>query len=105
VGDGAAALESLKRAVAIARRIAYPTLTWQAADLLARAQILVGDAEKAGAAARLAHDTVARIAAAAPEASLAATLWRWPRVIGDAGDGRTRAPDVARAVNSGTRQR
>ena len=105
VGDGAAALESLERAVAIACRIAYPTLTWQAADLLARAQILVGDAEKAGAAARLAHDTVARIAAAAPEASLAATLWRWPRVIGDAGDGRTRAPDVARAVNSGTRQR
>src|SRR5436309_2053819 len=81
VGDGAAALESLERAVAIACRIAYPTLTWQAADLLARAQILVGDAEKAGAAARLAHDTVARIAAAAPEASLAATLWRWPRVI------------------------
>ena len=72
---------SLDRAVAIARRIAYPTLTWQAADLLARANLALGAAEKAGAAARLAQDTVAAIAAAAPEPSLADTLWHWPRVL------------------------
>jgi tetratricopeptide (TPR) repeat protein len=80
-GDAAAAVESLDRAVVIARRIAYPTLTWQAADLLARANLALGAAEKASAAARLAEDTVAAIAAAAPEPSLTDTLWRWPRVL------------------------
>src|SRR5438105_1619033 len=80
-GDAAAAVESLKRAVAIARRIAYPTLTWQAADLLARASMALGARDEANAAARLAADTVAAIAAAAPESSLADTLRQWPRVI------------------------
>jgi class 3 adenylate cyclase/tetratricopeptide (TPR) repeat protein len=80
-GDAAAAVESLNRAVAIARRIAYPTLTWQGADLLARASMALGAGEEANAAARLAEDTVVAIAAAAPESSLANTLWRWPRVI------------------------
>jgi tetratricopeptide (TPR) repeat protein len=80
-GDAAAAAESLDRAVAIARRIAYPTLTWQAAELLARAQLRLGAAEKAGAAARLAQDTVAAIAAAAPEPALADTLRHWARVV------------------------
>jgi class 3 adenylate cyclase/tetratricopeptide (TPR) repeat protein len=80
-GDAAAAADSLDRAVAIARRIGYPTLTWQAADLLARARVLLGEAEQAEAAARLARETVDVIAAAAPESSLAETLWRWPRVI------------------------
>ena len=80
-GDAAAAVDSLDRAVAIARRIGYPTLTWQAADLLARASLALGIAEKAHAAAGIAQDTVAAIAAAAPESSLADTLWRWPRVI------------------------
>jgi len=46
-GDAAAAVESLKRAVAIARRIAYPTLTWQAADLLARASMALGARDEA----------------------------------------------------------
>jgi hypothetical protein len=50
-------------------------------DLLARASVTLGAAEKATAAARLAQDTVAAIAAAAPEPSLADTLWRWPRVL------------------------
>jgi len=80
-GDAAAAIESLKRAVAIARRIAYPTLTWQAADLLARANMAAGADDEANAAAHLAEDTVAAIAAAAPESSLADTLRRWPRVV------------------------
>ena len=80
-GDAAAATESLKHAVAIARRIAYPTLTWQAADLLARASMALGAGDEANAAARLAADTVAAIAAAAPESSLADTLRQWPRVI------------------------
>src|SRR5262249_43637679 len=80
-GDPAAAAESLGRAVAIGRRIGYPTLTWQAADLLARAHMTLGAAAEARAAAQLAEDTVAAIAAAAPEPALAATLSRWPRVI------------------------
>src|SRR5438105_3283001 len=80
-GDAAAAVESLKRAVAIARRIAYPTLTWQAADLLARASMALGAGDEANAAARLAADTVAAIAAVAPESALADTLRQWPRVI------------------------
>jgi class 3 adenylate cyclase/tetratricopeptide (TPR) repeat protein len=80
-GDAAGSAASLERAVAIARRIGYPTLTWQAADLLARANLALGAAEKAHAAARLAEDTVAVIAAGAPESALADTLWRWPRVI------------------------
>jgi class 3 adenylate cyclase/tetratricopeptide (TPR) repeat protein len=79
--DAAAATESLGRAVAIGQRIGYPTLIWQAADLLARAQMALGAADDARGAARLAEDTVATIAAAAPEPALAETLSRWPRVV------------------------
>jgi class 3 adenylate cyclase/tetratricopeptide (TPR) repeat protein len=79
-GDAAAAASDLDRAVAIARRIGYPTLAWQAADLLARARLRLGHGEQAGAAARLAEDTLAAIAAAAPDAALADSLRRWPRV-------------------------
>ncbi len=79
-GDAAAAVGSLERAVTIARGIGYPTLTWQAADLLARAHAALGAADKARDAASLAEQTVASIAAAAPEAALAHALWRWPRV-------------------------
>jgi len=80
-GESVAAAESLGRAVAIGRRIGYPTLTWQAADVLARAHMMLGAADEARAAARLAEDTVAAIAAAAPEPALAETLSRWPRVV------------------------
>jgi hypothetical protein len=80
-GDARAAAENLGRAVAIGRRIGYPTLTWQAADVLARAHMALGAAEDARAAAQLAEDTVAAIAAAAPEPALAETLARWPRVL------------------------
>jgi class 3 adenylate cyclase len=80
-GDARAAAESLGRAMAIGRRIGYPTLTWQAADLLARAQMALGAADDARGAARLAEDTVAAIAAAAPDPVLADTLSRWPRVL------------------------
>ena len=48
-----------------------------------RRQVTVLFADVAGftsLAETLAHDTVTAIAAAAPEASLADTLWRWPRV-------------------------
>jgi hypothetical protein len=79
-GDAAAAVASLDRAVSIARRIAYPTLTWQAADVLARANMQLGAAEKARAAAELAERTLVAIAAAAPEPALAESLRRWSRV-------------------------
>ena len=78
-GDAAAAVQSLERAPAIARRIRYPTLTWQAADVLGCARMRLGDAERARAAARLAEETLAAIAAAAPEPALAQTLRNWPR--------------------------
>ena len=41
----------------------------------------LGAADDARAAARLAEDTVAAIAAAAPEPALAETLSGWPRVV------------------------
>ena len=79
-GDATAAAASLERAVAIARRIGYPTLTWQAADLLARTHLALGAVDKAREAAALAERTVDAIASAAPEPALADDLWRWPRV-------------------------
>jgi tetratricopeptide (TPR) repeat protein len=79
-GDARAAVDSLERAVAIGQRIGYPTLTWQAADVLARAHMKLGAADKARAAADLAERTIAVVADAAPDPSLSDALRRWPRV-------------------------
>jgi tetratricopeptide (TPR) repeat protein len=79
-GDVATAADHFQRALEVARAIGYPTLTWQAADLLARAHIKAGDGEGAHAAAGLAQETIARIAESAPDPALCAALWQWPRV-------------------------
>src|SRR5712691_1280487 len=70
----------LAEALRIARRIQYPTLTWQAAHMLARALAEQKKVEEAVATARLAADTIAAVAARAPDAAVKSTFLAWPRV-------------------------
>jgi class 3 adenylate cyclase len=74
------AIEALAEALRIAREIEYPTLTWQAAHLLARAQTQQKRVEAAGATARLAAETIDAVAARAPERALRDSFLAWPRV-------------------------
>ena len=66
--------------MAIARRIGYPTLTWQAAHLLARADAAGGRMDQAVATARLAAETLDWIASRLPDAAARRTFLAWPRV-------------------------
>src|SRR6266851_5448471 len=68
------------KAVRIAREIAYPTLIWQAAHLLADIQAQLGKGDEAGAAARLAAETIEGLAARAPDSALRRSFMNWPRV-------------------------
>jgi tetratricopeptide (TPR) repeat protein len=70
----------LGQAVTIGRRIEYPTLIWQAAHLLARAQAAAGHVEEAAATARIAVETIDLVAARAPESALRRTFTEWARV-------------------------
>jgi len=79
-GEWGRAEADLREALATARQIGYPTLTWQAAHLLARAQANQNKMEEAYAAARLAADTIEAIAARAPDPALTQTFLAWPRV-------------------------
>jgi tetratricopeptide (TPR) repeat protein len=79
-GQPAAALTELGRALAVARRIGFPTLTWQSAHRLAEAQAAGGCLTDAGSAAILAAETIERMAAEAPDARCRETLLAWPRV-------------------------
>jgi tetratricopeptide (TPR) repeat protein len=74
------AIGELDQALAIGRRIEYPTLTWQAAHLLARAQAAAGKLDEAARTARVAVDTIDLVAARAPEPALGRTFTEWPRV-------------------------
>jgi tetratricopeptide (TPR) repeat protein len=74
------AIADLDQALAIGRRIEYPTLTWQAAHLLARAQAAVGKLDEAATTARLAIETIDLVAARAPEPALRRTFNEWARV-------------------------
>ncbi|MGH7354952.1 MAG: ATP-binding protein, partial [Candidatus Rokuibacteriota bacterium] len=67
-------------ALAIAKRIAYPTLTWRAAHRLARAQAETGKRDDAATTARLCADTLDLVAARAPDAALRRTFLEWSRV-------------------------
>jgi tetratricopeptide (TPR) repeat protein len=67
-------------AVRIAREIAYPTLIWQAAHLLASIQAQLGKGEEAGAASRLATQTIEGLAARAPDQTLRRAFMNWSRV-------------------------
>jgi class 3 adenylate cyclase/tetratricopeptide (TPR) repeat protein len=74
------AVTELDKALAIGSRIEYPTLTWQAAHLLARAQTAAGRLTEAAATARLAVETIDLVAARAPEPALRRTFNEWVRV-------------------------
>jgi predicted ATPase/class 3 adenylate cyclase len=74
------AVRELAEALALTRRIGYPTLTWQAAHLLARAQAGTGDAEGAALSARLTLETMERVAERAPDADLRRAFLSWRRV-------------------------
>ena len=76
----AEAATELGDALAIARRIQYPTLTWQSAHLLARAQAAAGRTEEAAGTARVALETIDLVAARAPEPALRQTFNEWVRV-------------------------
>jgi tetratricopeptide (TPR) repeat protein len=79
-GQPADARRALAEALTLARRIGYPTLTWQAAHLLALAQAAAGDVERAVTAARLAADTLDQTAGRLPDAALRRTFLAWRRV-------------------------
>src|SRR5262249_13583215 len=78
-GQRTTAVAELGRALDIARRIGFPTLTWQSAHLLAQAHA-AHKPDEALAAATLAAETIERMEAGAPEAQLRQTLRAWPRV-------------------------
>jgi class 3 adenylate cyclase/tetratricopeptide (TPR) repeat protein len=74
------ARRELADALALARGIGYPTLTWQAAHLLALTHAAAGEMEDAAAAARLATITLNQIADRLPDAALRRTFLAWRRV-------------------------
>jgi tetratricopeptide (TPR) repeat protein len=74
------AIAELDQALAIGRRIEYPTLTWQAAHLLARAQAAAGKVNEAAVTARIGVEAIDLIAARAPEPALRRTFTEWARV-------------------------
>jgi tetratricopeptide (TPR) repeat protein len=69
-----------REALRIARQISYPTLTWQAAHLLARSQTGQTNLEAAFASAQHAVETIDAVAARIPEPALRETFLAWPRV-------------------------
>jgi len=79
-GQPAEARGELAAALALARRMAYPNLTWQTAHLLARAEGAAGRMEEAAGAARLAAQTLDELIARLPDAALRRTFLAWDRV-------------------------
>jgi tetratricopeptide (TPR) repeat protein len=78
-GQHDGARRELTEALALARRIGYPTLIWQTAHLLARADGAAGNLDEAVKAARLAVDTLDEIIGRLPDAALRRTFLAWPR--------------------------
>jgi tetratricopeptide (TPR) repeat protein len=79
-GDAARAAAELETALRIACDIAYPTLTWQAAHQLARAEVAAGRLDAARSHAQLAAATIARMGELAPVSELRRSFFEWPRV-------------------------
>src|SRR5262249_26964062 len=79
-GQSALASGELALALALARRMGYPNLTWQAAHLLARAEAAGGRMEEAAGAAQLAVQTLDELVARLPDAALRRTFLGWSRV-------------------------
>jgi hypothetical protein len=76
----ASAARDLTEALAVARDIRHPTLIWQTAHRLALARAGADEMDEARAACRLAAETIAAVAAAAPEPALRQSFLAWPRV-------------------------
>jgi len=74
------AVAELGQALLIGQRIESPTLIWQVAHLLARAQAAAGRVEEASGTARLALKTIDLVTARAPEPALRRTFNEWVRV-------------------------
>jgi tetratricopeptide (TPR) repeat protein len=68
-----------REALRIAQQMSYPTLTWQAAHLLARSQAEQSNLEAALASVQLAVATLDAMAARIPEPALRETFLAWPR--------------------------
>jgi len=69
-----------REALRLARQISYPTLTWQAAHLLARSQAVQNNLKAAFATIQLAVETIDAVAARIPDPALRETFRAWPRV-------------------------
>jgi len=69
-----------RQALHLARQISYPTLTWQAAHLLARSQAGQHNIAAAFATIRLAVETIDAVADRIPDSALRDTFLAWPRV-------------------------
>jgi tetratricopeptide (TPR) repeat protein len=69
-----------REALGIARQISCPTLTWQAAHLLAQSQAEQNNLEAAFASIQLAIETINAVATRIPEPALRETFLAWPRV-------------------------
>jgi hypothetical protein len=69
-----------REALRLARQISYPTLTWQAAHLLARSQAGQNSLEAAFATIQLAVETIEAVTARIPDPALRETFLAWPRV-------------------------
>jgi tetratricopeptide (TPR) repeat protein len=69
-----------REALRLARQISYPTLTWQAAHLLAQAQAGQENLEAAFATVQLAVEALDAVAARIPDPALRQTFLAWPRV-------------------------
>jgi class 3 adenylate cyclase/tetratricopeptide (TPR) repeat protein len=74
------AVSELRQGLAAGQRIEYPTLTWQAAHLLAKAQAEAGKLEDAAVTARIGLDTIDLLTERAPEPALRRTFTEWSRV-------------------------
>jgi class 3 adenylate cyclase/tetratricopeptide (TPR) repeat protein len=69
-----------REALRIAQQISYPTLTWQAAHLLARSQAGQNNLETAFATVQLAVETIDAVATRIPDPALRETFLAWPCV-------------------------
>jgi tetratricopeptide (TPR) repeat protein len=69
-----------REALRIVRQISYPTLTWQAAHLLARSQAGQSHLEAAFASVQLAVETIDVVATRIPDPALREAFLAWPRV-------------------------
>jgi Tfp pilus assembly protein PilF len=79
-GQWAQAESDLRQALAVARQIGYPTLTWQSTDLLAQALRAQQRMDEAHDAARAAVETIDWIASRVPEPGLRQSFLGWQRV-------------------------